>query len=67
MASGISPPSDDRSRSNCGGESKKEDLELGDISVPVMSAVPVGSSAPSSRDNRSRDRNATPPRRTRGT
>ena len=29
-----------------------------------MSVVPVGSRASSSRDNRSRDRNTTPPRRT---
>ena len=64
MASGISPPSDDRSRSTPGGESNEEDPELGDISVPAMSVVPVGSRASSSRDVRSRDRNATPPRRT---
>ena len=64
MASGISPPSDDRSRSTPGGESNEEDPELGDISVPAMSVVPVGSRASSPIDVRSGDRNATPPRRT---
>ena len=64
MVSGISPPSDDRSRSTPAGESNEEDPELGDVSVPAMSVVPVGSRAFSSRDVRSRDRNATPPRRT---
>ena len=34
------------------------------MSVPAMSVVSVGSRASSSRDVRSRDRNATPPRRT---
>ena len=63
MASGISPPSDDRSRPTPGGESNEEDPELGDISVPAMSVVPVGSRASSSRDNRGHDRDATPPRR----
>ena len=61
---GISPPSDDRSRSTPGGESNEEDPELSDVSVPAMSVVPVGSRASSSRDVRSRDRNATPPHRT---
>ena len=36
MASGISPPSDDRSRSIPEKESNEEDPELGDISVPAM-------------------------------
>ena len=41
-----------------------EGPELGDVSVPAMSVVAVDSMASSSRDVRSRDRNATPPRRT---
>ena len=53
-----------RSRSICGGEPSEEDPELGDISVPAMSVVPVGSRPSSCRDVRSRDLNATPPRRT---
>ena len=51
----------------CEGRSLKrggdEDPELGDISVPAMSVVPVDSRASSSRNVRSRDRNTTPPRR----